>query len=42
LVLPRSTGPSDRIKPLKRKKNALALALQIVGRTKIDWTDMDD
>ena len=25
--------------PLKRKENALALAVQIVPRTKIDWTD---
>jgi hypothetical protein len=33
---------SYRIKPLKRKENALALALQIVRRTKIDWTDRDD
>ncbi|WP_167558680.1 hypothetical protein [Bradyrhizobium canariense] len=27
---------------MKRKKNALALALQIVGRTKIDWTDINE
>ena len=25
--------------PLKRKENALALAVQIVPRTNIDWTD---
>jgi hypothetical protein len=32
----------NRIKPLKRRENALALALRIDRRTEIDWTDKDD